>query len=82
MQRIKITELSQPVRSFLARIKKRRGAVVEDESGFARYGVIPYAAEAERAWKELEDVRREAAESMRRHGVTEQDVVEQILEDD
>ncbi len=82
MQRVKITELSEPVQSFLARVKKGNSVVVEDDSGLARYGVIPYSAETERAWKELEGIRREAAEAMKRQGVTEQDVVNRILQDD
>ena len=46
MQRIAINQLSEPVREFLAQVQDGQGIVVEDETGRAQYGVIPYVEAA------------------------------------
>ena len=86
MQRITITQLSEPVRLFLAQVLQSQGVVVEDENGRAQFGVIPYAeATAEEqaaAWEKLRRLQEKTAKAMGSAGVTEHDVEQAILEDD
>jgi hypothetical protein len=51
MRKIALHELSQEVQSFLAQVQPGQGIVVEDETGRAQYGIIPYveASPEERA---------------------------------
>jgi hypothetical protein len=42
MEKVRLTTLSEAVRSFLARARKGRGLLVEDEAGRVFVGVIPY----------------------------------------
>lgn len=86
MRKVAIKELSGDVRSFLAQVRPGRGIVVEDEKGRAKYGVIPFegptAGEQAKAWRDLRQVQREARERMAAQGVTEEDVMQLLLEDD
>jgi|GEM_PF-5703448 len=42
MEKVSLKNLSKPVQSFLSRIRKGKGVLVEDAKGRARYGVILY----------------------------------------
>ncbi|MBI2823312.1 MAG: hypothetical protein HYX69_01330 [Planctomycetia bacterium] len=76
-QRITITHLSEPVRSFLAKVTEGEGIVVEDESGRARYGVIPCkestASERAAAMVKLDRLQQKVGDAMRLSGATEND---------
>ena len=86
MQRITISQLSEPVRLFLAKVRQGQGIVVEDESGKAQYGIIPYteatSAEKTSAWKNLQRLQQEKGKAMSEAGVTEEEIEKSILEDD
>jgi hypothetical protein len=86
MQRITITQLSEPVRLFLAQVLQSQGVVVEDENGLAQFGVIPYTDASDdvkaAAWEKLRHFQAKTTEAMRSAGVTENDVEQVILEDD
>ena len=86
MQRIAINQLSEPVRKFLAQVQNGHGIVVEDETGRAQYGVIPYieAAPQERkqAWERIQQLQQRIGQNLAEQGVTEDDVIRAILEDD
>ncbi len=85
MQRITITQLSEPVRLFLAHVLQSQGVVVEDENGLAQFGVIPYAGSTAEekvvAWEKLRNLQEKTAKAMRSAGVTEHDVERSLLED-
>jgi hypothetical protein len=54
--------------------------------GAARYGVIPYrkptAERKQQAWEKLREWQAKAEASMNKHGVTEDDILRVVLEDD
>ena len=84
MQRIAITDLSEPVRSFLNKAR-REGIVVEDERGRAQCGVIPYreatAGGKQRAWREIKRIQQKVAKTMKKRQSTE-DEFDQLLQDE
>jgi len=86
MQRITISQLSEPIRLFLAQVQQGQGIIVEDESGQAKYGIIPYTEasldEKAAAWKNVQRVQKKAAKGLKASGVSEADVERAILEDD
>jgi hypothetical protein len=86
MQRVALSELSEPVREFLARVENGQGLVVEDESGRARCGVIPYVEatpdERKRAWERIQQIQQKVGQSLADQGVTEDDVIRAALQDD
>ena len=86
MQKIAITELSKPVRSFLAKARNGEGIVVEDETGRPQFGITPYieatTAQKKRAWKGIKCLQRKVGKAMKAEGVKEQDIERLILEDD
>jgi hypothetical protein len=85
MTKVRLNEVSDDVRAFLNRAFSGGGLVVEDESGRARGGVLPYfeATDTEKreAWKGIERLQQQVAASMARQGITE-DAVDQALRDD
>ncbi len=83
MKKIRFVELSEPVQLFLDQIQRGEGIVVEDESGCARYGVIPYSeatiSEQETAWQRIERMQKKVTESLKTHKVSEADI-DQLLQ--
>lgn len=77
MRKVALHELSQDVRSFLAQVATGEGILVEDETGRARYGVIPYHETPPRqqaaALKRLERLQKKVGTMMRRTGKTEEE---------
>jgi len=86
MKKIRLTEVSEAVRAFLNQVLQGDGVEIEDEDGRTRGQFVPHrdptADEERRADASLERLRKRTGESMRKHGVTEDDVMEAILEDD
>lgn len=94
MEKVRLTTLSESVRSFLARVKHGTGLVVEDEHGQTVAHVLPGEERAtadyvdatpeqrEEAFKEIKKIQRKVGTSMRKHGISEEDVVQEILKDD
>lgn len=86
MDKVRLNDVSKDVRAFLDRAFAGGGVLVEDETGRARGGILPYFeatdAEKRRAWKGMERLQRKVAASMKRQGVTEQDIDRVLLEDD
>jgi len=78
MQKVRLNDLSDPVRSFLAPAGKGEVIIVEDDSGRAAYSVVPIVrASAEirqRAWNDILRLQQQVGESMKRHGITEDDI--------
>ena len=78
MVRIRLRELDDAVRAFLAPAQQGETIVVEDDDGKLQCGVTPYvqasAAEKQAALAVLDRLRQNAAQAMARAGVTEADV--------
>jgi hypothetical protein len=86
MRTVRLDELSESVRKVLAATGEDESVVIEDENGRARYGVIPYRRptdeQKQRAWEKLRKLQDKVARSMEEQGVTEDDVMRVILEDE
>ncbi len=86
MKKILLNDLSEAARNVLAGVGKDESIVIEDETGAARYGVIPYrqptAERKQQAWEKLREWQAKAEASMKKHGVTEDDILRVVLEDD
>ena len=86
MQRITLSELSEPVRLFLSQVHAGQGIVVEDDTGRSQYGIIPYTEatpeEKKAAWQQLQRVQDKVGAAMTQAGVIEADVEDALLEDD
>ncbi|MFV2073840.1 MAG: hypothetical protein ACC742_14460 [Thermoanaerobaculales bacterium] len=86
MKTVRLGELSESVRKVLAATGQDESVVIEDENGQARYGIIPYRRptdeQKQRAWEKLRKLQNKVTRSMEEQGVTEDDVMRVILEDD
>lgn len=86
MDTVRLNEVSDDVRTFLNRAFSGGGVLVEDESGRARGGVLPYfeASDEEKrlAWQGMERLQQKVAAAMKRQGVTEDDIDRVLQEDD
>lgn len=86
MDKVRINELNDAVREFLTEVFNGGGLIIEDESGRDVGGVMPYrdptTEQRQQAAESLERLQRQAETSMKEHGVTEDDVMRVILEDD
>jgi hypothetical protein len=86
MIKIRLDELSEPLRQQLASLGDEESIVIEDENGQARYGLIPYrrptAEQKQRAWERLRKLQDKVAVSMKDQGVTEDDLLQNLLSDD
>jgi hypothetical protein len=85
MKTVKLTELSEDVRSFLGEAGKGDGVMVEDETGQARYSIAPYhrstADERAAALERLRRLQNETRLAMEEQGVTEEDI-DRLLQED
>jgi len=86
MEKIVITQLSEPVRLFLDHVNPREGVVIEDETGRARYGIVPYleASPEERrlAWQRLQEIQKEVGDRLRVAGKSEHELDQILIEDE
>lgn len=86
MKKIKLTELSEDVRSFLLDALHDDGVMLEDATGRARGGLVPYseasATERQQSWVSVTDIQEKASAALRDQGLSEGDVVKLVLEDD
>ena len=86
MNKVKLSELDEAVRDFLTSALQGDGVIVEDDDGQAQGSLLPYcrptSEQRQRAEASLERLRQKTGDAMRRHGVTEDDIVRVILEDD
>ena len=86
MGHVRISELSEDIRRIVAQAFQKGGIVVED--GLARPLVTlfscrrPTPAEKQQAEESLERLRRKTGQAMRESGVTEDDIVKEILQND
>ena len=86
MNKIRLQELSQPIRDFLAQATKDGSVVIVDEDGQLQCGITPYSdatpEEKQQALKSLEQLQAKVGRSMEEQGVTKEDVMRVLLEDD
>jgi hypothetical protein len=86
MIKIRLEELSPALRHQLETIGDDESMVIEDETGQARYGVIPYrrptSDQKQRAWDKLRQLQTKVAASMQEQGVTEDDLIQELQKDD
>ena len=86
MKTVSFKELSEDARELLTSAAQAGGLVVEDENSQACYRVVPYrrptAEESQRAWEELRKLQKKVGKSMLEQGVTEDDLLQEILKDD
>jgi hypothetical protein len=86
MRKVQISELSDDVRGFLSGAVEDGGVVVEDDNGLPQVSVYsfrpPSTEEKQRAEASLQRLREKTGKALQESGVTEEDVVQAILEDD
>ena len=82
MVRIRLSDLDEAVRAFLAPAQQGQTIVVEDDAGKLQCGVTPYVqaspAEKQAALASLNRLQQKAAESMAQLGVSEPDVDQEL----
>jgi hypothetical protein len=78
MVRIRLSELDESVKAFLAPAQQGQTIVVEDDAGKIQCGITPYVqasqVEKQAALATLGRLQQKSAESMARLGVTEADM--------
>lgn len=86
MKKVRLSELTETVRQFLDRVFEGGGVVVEDNEGRTRGSFVPYRdptpEEERRADESLARLRQKTSAAMKEAGVTEDDVMRELLEDD
>ncbi len=86
MKKVRLSDLSEPVRAFLNQIKPDESIMVEDDNGELRCGITPYTkatpAEKRRARASLENLWKHTEQAMRESGVTEADIDRDLQADD
>jgi hypothetical protein len=86
MKKVRLSELTEPVRQFLDRVFAGGGVVVEDNEGRTRGSFVPYRdptpEEERRADESLARLRQKTSAAMKEAGVTGDDVMRELLEDD
>jgi hypothetical protein len=84
MRRVAINDLPEDVRSFLSQVREGEGIMVEDETGRAWAGVVPYdeapVADQEAALKRLEGLQKKVGKMMKETGRTEEEF-DRLLQD-
>jgi len=78
MVRIRISQLDEAVKAFLAPAQQGETIVVEDDDGRLQCGVTPYvqvsAAEKQAALEKLQQLRHKTNQAMDRQGIEETDI--------
>lgn len=86
MKKVRLSELSEQVRSFLSQIGSGESVRVVDDNDQLQYGVTPYAEataeEKRQAMAVLEGIWQTTGPAMEEAGITEDDVQRDLLEDD
>lgn len=84
MVRIRLSEVDDAVRAFLAPAQRGETIVVEDDNGTLQCGVTPYVqastGEKQAALAALDSLQQRAAQTMARFGVTEAEVDQELQE--
>lgn len=82
MVRIKLSELDEAVKAFLAPAQQGQTIVVEDDAGKLQCGITPYlqasTEEKQAALAALDRLQQKSAQNMAGLGVTEADVEREL----
>ena len=85
MKKVRLNDLGEPFQKVVGDAAGEP-LVVEDDQGEARYSVYrigkPTEQQKEEALEGLKELQKKADASMKKHGKTEDDLMEVILEDD
>jgi hypothetical protein len=86
MNKVRLSDVNEEVRSFLQQALQSGGVEIEDESGRTRGSCVPYLdptpGERRRAQVELERLWNTTGPAIREAGVTEADIDRDLQEDD
>lgn len=86
MQKIRLSELNEAVRTFLARVQNGETIIVLDDAGELQCGITPYVeaspAEKQQAMASMERLWAKTERAMADAGVTEADIDRVLQEDD
>ena len=86
MKKLRLSELSEVIRTFVEHLLEGEGVEIEDDTGVTRGQFIsfrdPTPEQEQRADASLAELRKSADASMKKYGKTEDDVMRVILEDD
>ncbi len=86
MQKLRLSQLSEAVRSFLTDALKGDGFVIEDDDGEPQGGFVPYRyptdAQKQEAFAGLRRLWEHTDKAMHESGVTEDDIDRVLQEDD
>jgi hypothetical protein len=86
MKKMRLSQLSEPVRSFLEQVRNSESIMIVDENDQLQCGITPYYEaspdERRKAQRSLEELQEKVARSMQEQGVTEDDVIRELLKDE
>ena len=86
MKKVRLSELSEPVQSFINQIKPGESIEVQDDNGELRCGITPYTKatpeEKRRARASMEELWQHTEQAKRESGVTEADIDRDLQEGD
>ncbi len=86
MKKVRLSELNEQVRRFLEDVKSGGSIAVVDDNGQLQCGVTPYAdaspEEKRQAMASLQELWKTTGPAMEKAGVTEDDVMRDLLKDD
>jgi len=86
MKKIRLSELSEQVQRFLEQVKSGGSIAVVDDNGELQCGVTPYTKanpeEKRQAMLSLEELWKKTGPAMEKAGVTEDDIMRDLLVDD
>lgn len=86
MKKVKFSQLSEPIRSFLEQLDGSESIMVEDDDGTLRCGITPYVeatpSEKRQAQAALEELWEKTGRAMQEAGVTEEDIDRDLQEGD
>lgn len=86
MKKIRLAELTDPVREFMRRLLEEDTVEIEDETGRTRGTFVPYRdptpEEERKADETLQRIWAKTDKAMKEAGKTEEDLIREVLEDD
>jgi hypothetical protein len=84
MKDLTLTELSDPVRDFLASVDLEEGALIRDQHGRAIFNIVrcreTSPQQRARAFEELRMIQKQVGDRLRSEGVTEEEFDRIVLE--
>ena len=86
MKDLTLTELSDPVRNFLASVDLEEGALIRDQDGQAIFNIVKCRGTSPEqralAFEELRLIQKRVGDRLRSEGVTEEEFDRIVLEGD